>query len=103
MADIRHRVGINAPVERVYQALATTDGLAGWWTREVKGVSQVGETLDFFFGSPEPGAASKDPTSGSAPPSAMTCPPTGPRPRCCSPTPSGGNPSSSCTTAARSG
>ena len=27
MADIRHRVGINAPVERVYHALATTDGL----------------------------------------------------------------------------
>ena len=57
MADIRHGVGINAPVERVYHALATTDGLASWWTREVKGVSQVGEKLDFFFGAPEPAAA----------------------------------------------
>ena len=26
MADIRHRVGIDAPRERVYQALATRDG-----------------------------------------------------------------------------
>jgi hypothetical protein len=29
MLDIRHRVGIIAPVERVYRALATTDGLSG--------------------------------------------------------------------------
>ena len=29
MADIRHRVGINAPKERVYEALATVGGLTG--------------------------------------------------------------------------
>jgi hypothetical protein len=28
MIDIRHRIGINAPQERVQQALATTDGEA---------------------------------------------------------------------------
>ena len=56
MLDIRHRVGIISPVERVYHALATTDGLSGWWTRDVKGVSQLGEKLEFYFGYPEPAA-----------------------------------------------
>jgi uncharacterized protein YndB with AHSA1/START domain len=56
MCDIRHRVGITAPAGRVYDALATTDGLSGWWTREVTGVSRVGEKLEFYFGYPEPAA-----------------------------------------------
>ena len=36
MADIRHRAGIDGPQERVCQALAARDGLAGWWTRDAK-------------------------------------------------------------------
>ena len=56
MADIRHRVGIAAPRERVYEALATIEGLSGWWTREVKGDAQPGGTLRFYFGGSEPGA-----------------------------------------------
>jgi uncharacterized protein YndB with AHSA1/START domain len=54
MADIRHRVGIAAPRERVYQALATREGLAGWWTRDTAGDPAVGGKLEFFFGQPEP-------------------------------------------------
>ncbi|MGZ3637853.1 MAG: SRPBCC family protein [Ktedonobacterales bacterium] len=57
MADILHRVGIAAPQARVYEALTTTEGLSGWWTRDVKGDPNLGGTLQFFFGSPEPGAA----------------------------------------------
>jgi uncharacterized protein YndB with AHSA1/START domain len=56
MADIRHRVGIAAPAECVYQALATTEGLAGWWTRDVAGDPQPGGKLRFYFGNPEPAA-----------------------------------------------
>jgi uncharacterized protein YndB with AHSA1/START domain len=56
MADIHHRVGIEAPKERVYEKLATTDGLAGWWTHDVKGDPSAGGTLSFYFGSPEPAA-----------------------------------------------
>lgn len=56
MASIRHRVGIAAPAERVYVALATKDGLAAWWTPEVDGESTVGRSLRFFFGGSEPGA-----------------------------------------------
>ncbi len=45
MADIRHWVGIAAPQTRVYQAVATREGLSGWWTREVDGDPGVGGTL----------------------------------------------------------
>ena len=53
MADIRHRVGIGAPQDRIYQALTTPEGLSGWWTREVGGDPGVGGKLHFFFGPPD--------------------------------------------------
>jgi len=56
MADIRHRVGINAPAERVFEALTTTDGLARWWTTTVDGASEAGDRLRFYFGQAKPGA-----------------------------------------------
>jgi uncharacterized protein YndB with AHSA1/START domain len=56
MNDIRHRVGIAASPERVYEALATREGLSGWWTRDVRGESEVGEQLAFYFGGTEPAA-----------------------------------------------
>ncbi len=52
MASIRHRVGINAPQERVYAAVATREGLASWWTRRVEGDATPGGTLRFFFDAP---------------------------------------------------
>ena len=56
MPEIRHRVGIAAPQHRVYEMLATKDGLAKFWTRQVEGDSEVGGKLRFFFGKPEPSA-----------------------------------------------
>jgi uncharacterized protein YndB with AHSA1/START domain len=56
MADIRHRVGVDASAERVYQALATREGLARWWTRDVRGEAEAGGKLEFFFGGPEAAA-----------------------------------------------
>jgi uncharacterized protein YndB with AHSA1/START domain len=56
MEAIRHRVGIDAPIGDVYEALATRDGIARWWTRDVRGESTVGGELAFHFGSPEPAA-----------------------------------------------
>ena len=53
MADIRHRVGIAAPPEKVYEKLATIEGLSSWWTRDVSGDASVGGTVEFNFGSPE--------------------------------------------------
>jgi uncharacterized protein YndB with AHSA1/START domain len=57
MPDIRHRVVISAPLQRVYEAVATTNGVSEWWTRDgVKGESSEGSRLQFFFGQPEPAA-----------------------------------------------
>jgi uncharacterized protein YndB with AHSA1/START domain len=57
MPDIRHRVEITAPFDRVFQAVATPEGISQWWTRDgVKGASAEGEKLAFYFGSPEPSA-----------------------------------------------
>ena len=56
MADIRHRVGITAPKDQVYKALATIEGLSGWWTRDTAGDPAAGGKLEFFFGQAEPGA-----------------------------------------------
>ncbi len=52
MADIVHRIGIKAPVAKVYAALATVEGVAGWWTRETTGESRVGGTVTFVFRTP---------------------------------------------------
>ena len=47
--DIIHRVGIKAPLSKVYAALATVDGLASWWTRATTGRSHVGGVVAFRF------------------------------------------------------
>ncbi|MGO8871712.1 MAG: SRPBCC family protein [Acidimicrobiales bacterium] len=56
MVDIRHRIGIAAPLPEVYAAVATTPGLRSWWTADVTGESVVGGSLQFYFGTPEPSA-----------------------------------------------
>ena len=52
MIDIIHRLGIKAPPSKVYAALATIEGLAGWWTKETSGVARPGGTIDFQFSTP---------------------------------------------------
>jgi uncharacterized protein YndB with AHSA1/START domain len=49
MVDILHRVGIKASLDEVYRALATREGLAGWWTTDTQGTNKVGEALKFRF------------------------------------------------------
>lgn len=49
MVDILHRVGIQASLEDVYNALATREGVAGWWTDDTQGQSEAGGTLTFRF------------------------------------------------------
>ena len=57
MPDIRHRVAISAPLESVYEAVATKEGISEWWTRDgVRGESSEGSRLEFYFGQPEPAA-----------------------------------------------
>ena len=52
MVDIIHRVGIKAPPAKVYAAVATVEGVAGWWTRDASGESRVGGTTTYRFRSP---------------------------------------------------
>jgi uncharacterized protein YndB with AHSA1/START domain len=49
MPDILHLVGIEAPARRVYQAIASKEGLAGWWTEKVSGDGHLGGVLVFRF------------------------------------------------------
>src|SRR5687767_12318166 len=52
MVDIIHRIAIKAPLAKVYAALSTVEGVAGWWTRETSGESKLGGTLQVLFRSP---------------------------------------------------
>ncbi len=49
MSDIVHRVGIRATKREVFKALATSEGLKGWWTKRIEGESKVGFVLGFRF------------------------------------------------------
>jgi uncharacterized protein YndB with AHSA1/START domain len=53
MVDIIHKIGIKAPVSKVYEALSTVEGVAGWWTKETTGESRVGGTITTRFRSPD--------------------------------------------------
>jgi uncharacterized protein YndB with AHSA1/START domain len=45
MAYIKHRVGIKASLQQVYEAIASTEGIAGWWTEHTTGISEVGKSI----------------------------------------------------------
>jgi uncharacterized protein YndB with AHSA1/START domain len=47
--DILHRVGIKASLAEVYQALATPEGVAGWWTTTTTGDRKMGGTIRTVF------------------------------------------------------
>lgn len=49
MADILHRIIIEASPEKVYRALTEQDGLSAWWTH-AKTQGKVGSTASFLFG-----------------------------------------------------
>ncbi len=49
MFDILHRVGIKASPDKVYQALATPEGVAGWWTTSTTGDKKRGGVLKTAF------------------------------------------------------
>jgi uncharacterized protein YndB with AHSA1/START domain len=47
MPDILHRVGIQSPVESVFEALATVEGLSHWWLTGTTGDAKLGGTIHF--------------------------------------------------------
>ncbi len=50
MAEIRHMLLIDAPVDVVYRAVTEQKGLAGWWTVQALAKPTVGAVADFKFG-----------------------------------------------------
>jgi uncharacterized protein YndB with AHSA1/START domain len=50
MADIRHRLVIKAPPEKVYQAITTQEGLINWWCKRTAAKPEVGFVNIFTFG-----------------------------------------------------
>jgi len=48
MVDILHRVGIEAPIEKVYKTLTTVEGNQAWWDSHATGDAAHGGILTFF-------------------------------------------------------
>lgn len=52
MIDIIHRIGIKAPAAKVFAAVSTIEGVAGWWTKDTSGDARVGGTFTTRFHAP---------------------------------------------------
>lgn len=52
MANINHRIGIQSSLQKVYEALATTEGISNWWTNDTTGTSEIGKTICVRFNTP---------------------------------------------------
>jgi uncharacterized protein YndB with AHSA1/START domain len=50
MGDIFHDVPIRAPIDRVFRAVATPEGLDTWWTKRSAGRPAIGEAYELSFG-----------------------------------------------------
>ena len=49
MNEIRHRVGIKAPVHDVYEATYTPSKLQSWWATSATGSGAVGSRIELVF------------------------------------------------------
>lgn len=51
MPDILHRISVDAPPRRVHDLIASTDGVARWWTGcPVAGDHATGSSISVYFG-----------------------------------------------------
>jgi uncharacterized protein YndB with AHSA1/START domain len=50
MFNIKHLLAINAPAEKVYEAITTPAGVSGWWTSDNRIADAVGGYAEFTFG-----------------------------------------------------
>ncbi len=50
MQAIKHLFHINVPRQKVFEALTTLKGLAGWWTTQTGGDTKSGGVIEFRFG-----------------------------------------------------
>ncbi len=52
MPDILLDVSVTAPIDQVFDAVATPRGLDAWWTLRAAGETRVGSVWTLFFGEP---------------------------------------------------
>jgi uncharacterized protein YndB with AHSA1/START domain len=50
MEHIRHYVLIKAPINSVYKAITTQEGLSQWWTNQTTAKAEIGFVNEFRFG-----------------------------------------------------
>lgn len=50
MPDILHRLPVRAAAPKVFDAIATPEGLAQWWALGARGTPEVGATYQLDFG-----------------------------------------------------
>ena len=50
MADIYHDFPIAAPAARVFEAIATPEGLDAWWTERASGRPELNAEYELYFG-----------------------------------------------------
>ena len=119
MPEILHRIGVDAPIGKVYEALTTSHGISSWWTRKVTGAAKVGSEMEMRFKNDTltmkfrieeltsnalvSGVSWRDLRSGSAARFSSLSPPTATGPWFCSPISAGRKSSNTCTTAVRNG
>src|SRR6266850_4458956 len=53
MPDIIHKIGIKAPAAKVYDAVSTPKGVAGWWSKDTTGTTGVGGKMTSVFHAPD--------------------------------------------------
>ena len=54
MTSIKNLFHINAPKEKVYEAISTIEGLSNWWTTQTTGENKVDGIIQFRFGGQGP-------------------------------------------------
>jgi uncharacterized protein YndB with AHSA1/START domain len=47
--EYQRELALSAPVARVFDAIATEEGVRGWWSTDVTGSAAVGDVLRFGF------------------------------------------------------
>lgn len=50
MANIRHNFAIKAPIQKIYEAITTEQGLKDWWTNDTIAKPEKGHINEFRFG-----------------------------------------------------
>ncbi len=49
MAKVRHQVGIDGTIEKVFSTLTTSQGFVGWWASSAKIVPEIGGKIALTF------------------------------------------------------